>query len=228
MDGVIVNSHPAHRSAWKQFLHSVGKTVPEDDLDFILDGRKRNEILTYFFGPLCEQQLREYGDRKDAFFQAISPQDEAMPGVDELIIRLKEHRVPMAVATSAGASRTCSTLARLSLLPYFEVIITGSDVREGKPDPSIYRMVVQRLGCPPPCSVAIEDSASGVRSAKAAGLKCIGLSAQQSSKQLEMAGADLTVDSLLSLTLNELRGLFPERSLHRGSRHPSVVPNRPA
>ena len=88
MDGVIVNSHPAHRSAWKQFLHSVGKTVPEDDLDFILDGRKRNEILTYFFGPLCEQQLREYGDRKDAFFQAISPQDEAMPGVDELIIRL--------------------------------------------------------------------------------------------------------------------------------------------
>src|SRR5215472_14599906 len=115
MDGVIVNSHPAHRSAWKQFLHSVGKTVPEDDLDFILDGRKRNEILTYFFGPLCEQQLREYGDRKDAFFQAISPQDEAMPGVDELIIRLKEHRVPMAVATSAGASRTCSTLARLSL-----------------------------------------------------------------------------------------------------------------
>ena len=37
MDGVIVDSHPAHRDAWRQFLESVGRKTSDDELDFILD-----------------------------------------------------------------------------------------------------------------------------------------------------------------------------------------------
>jgi beta-phosphoglucomutase-like phosphatase (HAD superfamily) len=45
MDGVIVDSHPAHRLAWKTFLRSVGRETSDEELDFILDGGKRAEIL---------------------------------------------------------------------------------------------------------------------------------------------------------------------------------------
>ena len=50
MDGVIVDSHPAHRKAWRHFLRNLGREVSERDLDFILDGRKRCDILRHFLG----------------------------------------------------------------------------------------------------------------------------------------------------------------------------------
>ncbi len=40
MDGVIIDSHPAHRKAWHEFLQSLGKDVPDEELDFIVDGQE--------------------------------------------------------------------------------------------------------------------------------------------------------------------------------------------
>jgi beta-phosphoglucomutase-like phosphatase (HAD superfamily) len=42
--GVIVDSHPVHKRAWRKFLKSVGRTAPEEELQFVLDGRKRADI----------------------------------------------------------------------------------------------------------------------------------------------------------------------------------------
>lgn len=50
MDGVIIDSHPAHRAAWRTFLREIGRKVTETELDFVLDGRKRSEILRHFLG----------------------------------------------------------------------------------------------------------------------------------------------------------------------------------
>ncbi|PYX62323.1 MAG: hypothetical protein DMG73_00275, partial [Acidobacteria bacterium] len=72
MDGVIIDSHPAHRKAWKDFLQTFGKEVSESELSFILDGRKRRDILRHFLGDVSEQELVEYGKKKDGFFQQVS------------------------------------------------------------------------------------------------------------------------------------------------------------
>ena len=45
MDGVIIDSHPAHRKAWRLFLETVGKDVSDEELAFILDGHKRKRHL---------------------------------------------------------------------------------------------------------------------------------------------------------------------------------------
>ena len=55
-DGVIVDSHPAHLRAWKKFLNSVGKTVSEVQLQFVLDGRRRDDILRHFMGGVGRKQ----------------------------------------------------------------------------------------------------------------------------------------------------------------------------
>ena len=67
-DGVIVDSHPAHKRAWIKFLESVGRSVSEEELQFILDGRKRDDILRHFLGALDAQKTAEYGLRKERFF----------------------------------------------------------------------------------------------------------------------------------------------------------------
>src|ERR1700758_3891223 len=71
MDGVLIDSHPVHRSAWRKFLTSIGRRTTDTELEFILDGRKREEILRYFLGDLPPEQIEEYGIRKDKMLREI-------------------------------------------------------------------------------------------------------------------------------------------------------------
>jgi HAD superfamily hydrolase (TIGR01509 family) len=207
MDGVIVDSHPAHRFAWREFLGTLGREVSDNELDFVMDGRKRKDILFHFLGALTDEQLREYGSLKDEFFREAEANIAPIPGSFEFIECIRRAGIPMAVATSASTNRTQSILKRMGLLTHFAAVVTGDHVREGKPDPSIYRLACQRIYCPPESAVAIEDAASGIRAAKGAGLKCIGIANSQSKDKLAAAGADYVLRDFLNLSLREFHAI---------------------
>ena len=119
MDGVIVDSHPAHRFAWREFLRTFGKEVTDNELDFIMDGRKRKDIFFHFLGPLTDERVQEYGNLKDEFFWQAAPDAVPVPGVFEFIECIRQAGITMAVATSASANRTRDTLQRLGLIETF-------------------------------------------------------------------------------------------------------------
>jgi beta-phosphoglucomutase len=204
MDGVIVDSHPFHRRAWHKFLSSVGKDVSEADLDFILDGRKRHEILRHFLGELSEGELAEYGNRKDEFFQQVLTEVQPIPGVVKFVKDLRRARILAAVATSGSGRRTRFTLDRLGLTHHFHTILTGDDVSEGKPDPEIYRMACQKLAIGAEELVAFEDAVSGVLAARGAGIKCIGVGLGDQVDKLRLAGAAQVIESFTEVTPREL------------------------
>jgi len=208
MDGVIVDSHPAHCLAWKEFLLAFGRDVTDRELKFVLDGRKRDEILCHFLGPLTNDQLQAYGKLKDEFFWRTASEVAPIPGVLEFIKSIRDAGISLAVATSASAARTRSTLDRLGLLPCFKAVVTGDDVREGKPHPDIYRLACQRANLPPSATVAIEDAPSGVRAAKGAGLRCAAIAGIQSEKALSAAGADCILDNFLDLSLSQFQSML--------------------
>jgi len=208
MDGVIVDSHPAHRAAWREFLRLLEKDVSESELDFIMDGRKRAEILEYFLGTLDATQLEEYGQMKDELFWRSESALIPIPGVFGFIDCLHTEGIPMAVATSASLSRTRSTLRRMGLADRFIAVVTGDEVSKGKPDPSIYRVACDRLHCAPHSAVAVEDAASGVRAAKGAGLKCIGIATHRPDELLLAAGADAVLKDFLHLTIPHFHSLL--------------------
>ena len=197
MDGVIIDSHPAHRKAWRKFLHSMGRDVTNRELDFILDGRKRAEILRYFLGEISEAQVEEHGKRKDDFFHDLELEVKPIPGVVSFLDGLRKQNIAIAVATSASESRARSTLARLHLTHHFQAVITGGDVARGKPDPAIYRLACQRLNIAPQNALAIEDAVSGIRAARGAGLRCVGVSIHQPAGDLMAAGADCVIANFL-------------------------------
>jgi len=220
MDGVLVDSHPAHRLAWRRFLHTVGKQVIESELDFVLEGRKRREILLHFLGPLTDVQVEEYGRLKDELFWLAASDIALVPGVREFIECIRNAGITLAVATSAGASRTRSILRRLGLLPYFTAVVTGDEVRSGKPDPEIYHLACERIDCLPRTAVALEDAAAGVRAAKEAGLKCVGVTNSHSEAQLTAAGADCVIHDFVNLTLEDFRSrLGIQRALGTAARN---------
>jgi len=212
MDGVIIDSHPAHREAWKTFLQSLNRTVSDTELDFVLDGRKRAEILRHFLGELPDEQIRELGNRKDYFFRKASLQVKLIPGVVAFLSSVRKAGIVMSVATSASESRTRHTLETLQLLDKFEVIVTGNDVALGKPDPSIYSLACKRLSVAPRSALAIEDAVSGIKAARAAGVTCIAVADHQSRRTLRAAGAAHVIKNFVGLSVSQLELLHVNRS----------------
>lgn len=205
MDGVIIDSHPAHRKSWQEFLGRLGKEVPARELDFILDGRKRCEILRHFFGEISDSELAEYGRIKDEIFQQISLEVQPVPGVLEFIDDLKRHRIKLAVATSASSSRTHSTLQRMNLHDQFAMIVTGDDVTEGKPNPAVYNLLCSQLGIEVRHCLVIEDAAPAIEAARREGFTCLAIGYNGSAEKLRAAGANYVIENFVGFSLESLQ-----------------------
>lgn len=208
LDGVIVDSHPAHKQAWRMFLASLGQLVSESNLDFIFEGHRRREILVHFLGELSESEIEEYGTKKDEFFRQACSLPEPVAGSIEFIKSLEKAGLCIAVATSASRQRAQWTLEQLKIAHCFEAVVTGDDVVRSKPDPAIYRLAAQRLSISPEHLFAVEDSVCGVHSAKSAGLRCLGIGRGAEVPPLIGAGADCVLPSLVNLSVKDLEKAF--------------------
>jgi HAD superfamily hydrolase (TIGR01509 family) len=211
MDGVLVDSHATHRRAWRLFLDSLGRHHLDSDLDFILDGHKRDDILRHFFGDIPDRQLEEFGKQKDSIFQQIQLTVSAVPGAVRLVRDLHTRGACLAVATSASRCRAQFTLAQLGLLSHFQALVTGDDVLRGKPDPAIYRLACDRMQIEAKYLVAVEDAVSGVRAAVASGLACIGIALHQPPERLLAAGALHVVSDFTTLNSDDIENILLSR-----------------
>lgn len=208
LDGVIVDSHPAHIQAWRIFFRSIEKDVSERDLLFVLEGQKREDILRHFLGDLTPEQVKHYGAKKEALFRDSAMELKTVRGLPEFLDRLHSAGLPVALASSASRSRATYMLEQLDLKRRFSVVVTGDDVRKGKPDPSIFHLAADRLKTSPANILVCEDAVSGVEAAKAAGMKCLAIAANGRGPLLQKAGADRVVDDFSAANLDDLRGLF--------------------
>jgi len=215
LDGVLIDSHPLHREAWKHFLLALGRDVPDSDLDFVLDGRRRDEILCYFLGDLTPSEIDEYGAKKDEMLRQLGEAMQPFRGVVEFLDCLYRAGIRIALATSASRQRAVGTLEELGLASYFEVIVTGDEVTSSKPDPAIYRLAAERLQETPANLLAVEDAVSGVKSAKAAGMQCMGVASADRAERLCAAGANPVISDFRSLSLALLETAFRRGSSHK-------------
>jgi len=208
MDGVVVDSHAAHMRTWKTFLLSLGKSVSDADLNFVRQGRKKQEILRFFLGDLPDEQVQAHCHVKDVLFRKEADRITMLPGVQELLEDLKRAGIPVALASCGGSARVHDLLWRLRIREYFTVVVTGDEVRFGKPDPEIFHKAARRMHVHPAESIVFEDSVSGIQAAKAAGMKCIGIADRQMTPSLVQAGADYVLPNFTGLSWIGLQKLF--------------------
>lgn len=208
LDGVIVDSHPAHQRAWKMFFRSLGREVSDRELAFVLEGQKREDILRHFLGELTDEQVRYYGARKEALFCYSAAELKTIPGLPEFLDALEEAALPLALASSASRGRASYMLEQLDLKHRFQVIVAGDDVRKGKPEPAIFRLAAERLGVAAANILVCEDAVCGVEAAKKAGMKCLAIAANGRGPLLEKAGADRVIPDFTRASMDDLRSLF--------------------
>jgi beta-phosphoglucomutase len=208
MDGVLVDSNPAHEIALKQFSKQKGFDLTEEQLRTKIFGRTNKDWLPNLFGDhLTPAQIKEYGEEKEAIFRAIYRADiKPVEGLLEFLERLAKSNIPMAIGTSAPRSNVDFVLKHLPIEQYFHSILDESYVSKGKPNPEIYIKCAEALGLDPANCIVIEDSVSGVAAAQGAGCKVVGITTTHTEQ--ELAHTDLIINDFKKLTAENLAALF--------------------
>jgi HAD superfamily hydrolase (TIGR01509 family) len=128
---------------------------------------------------------------------------ERLPIVDGAVeaVRRLGGRWPLGLASSSNRSLIDLALERMGVADLFRATVSSEEVERGKPAPDVYLEVAGRLGVRPENVVAIEDSANGIRSAKAAGMSVIAIpNPHFRPPDNVLVQADLVLDSLDELT----------------------------
>jgi len=120
---------------------------------------------------------------------------DARPGARELVDRLRG-RVPLGLASNSPRFLVDAALASSGFTDAFDAVVSSDDVPRHKPAPDLYLLVCDRLGVSPEEAVALEDTASGIAAAKAAGMTCI---AVPQFAETDVLQADRIINSLEEL-----------------------------
>jgi HAD superfamily hydrolase (TIGR01509 family) len=140
--------------------------------------------------------------RHRVFLRALDESDlQLMPGVERFVRELATRGKRLAVTTSAAGDAVDLILRRNDLREPFELIVDGSDVRSGKPDPEAYLVTARKLGVDAKQCVVFEDSHVGVLAAKAAGMRCVAVRNRHARTPQDLSAADLVAGSFEELTL---------------------------
>jgi beta-phosphoglucomutase family hydrolase len=207
-DGVIVDSHPAHLRAWKSFLNSIGRNVSEEQLHFVLDGRKRDDILRHFLGELDADEIEKYGLQKEQCFRDEVTHVRVADGLLGFLENLQSEQLAVAIASSGSKSRIHFLVDRFGLNKFFRVIVTGDEVEQGKPDPAVFLMAAHQLGVDPCELIAFEDAVSGIKAGRSAGMKCIGIAPPERVPILLAAGASCVMPDFHDMSCSKIRKLL--------------------
>jgi beta-phosphoglucomutase len=208
MDGVVVDSHPAHKRAWQMLLLSLQKPVSGAELEFVVEGHKRSEILRHFLGDLTEEEAARHGAAKEKFFEGTSTEIKTIHGFDKFFQQVEDAGLICGLASSAGRSRVERTLQHLNLKRRFHTVVAGDDVTNGKPDPAIFQLAASHMQLSNSEVIVCEDAVSGVHAARKAGMKCLALATPGRAKMLLEAGADHVVPDFSHVSLGQLQHLF--------------------
>jgi HAD superfamily hydrolase (TIGR01509 family) len=122
-----------------------------------------------------------------------------LPGAVETVRRLAADFV-LGLASSSNREIIDSVLEGGGIAGCFRATVSSEEVAAGKPAPDVYVEVARRLGVDPHECTAIEDSHNGIRSAKAAGMRCVAIPNAQYPPGDAVAEADAVVGSLSELT----------------------------
>jgi kojibiose phosphorylase len=224
LDGVITDTAEYHFLAWKRLADEEGIPFTRADNER-LRGVSRRESLRFLLAgrEISEEEASEWMARKNSYYQemitALGPKD-LLPGAQPLLAELQKENYKVAIAS---ASRNAGeVIKRLEIEPLLDGCADGNSVKRQKPAPDLFLFAAQLLDVPPAKCLVVEDAASGVRAAKAAGMIAVGLGPEQ-----RVGEADVIFPNLDGVTVADLTrastwrvteaSFMPNRQHHRES-----------
>jgi len=198
MDGVITNTMPDHYRSWKAIFKREGIRVSYEDI-YKREGQPGLSSVKEIFGEHKKQYDKKTAarilKRKEILFKKIV-KIRFITGARTFLKELHKNNIRLALVTGTSRHEVYQILPA-SLRDLFSVIVTGNDVRHGKPHPEPYLRSLNGLKIKPSKAIVIENAPFGIRSAKRAGLRCLALSTSLPKQYLNEA--DMVFSSIKRL-----------------------------
>jgi beta-phosphoglucomutase len=199
MDGVLVDSEEfICKAAMEMFREKELAVKPEDFIPFVGTGENR------YIGGVAEKynfpvDIEAVKKRTYEIYDIIVRNKlKALPGVKDFIKSCRNKDLKIAVATSADEVKMKINLREIGLpVETFDVTVNGLQIERKKPFPDIYLKAADLLGVLPESCLVVEDAPSGIKAARAAGMKC--LAVMSSFTEIELKDADWIARDLNSI-----------------------------
>jgi HAD superfamily hydrolase (TIGR01509 family) len=175
IDGLMIDSERVSQKSWSQVMKAAGYQLSEE-IYLKMIGRTEKDvkqILANAYGadfPFEEMYRR----REDCFREMINRDGIPLkPGLIDLLAQVDELGLKKAVASSTYCTLAELKLASAGIRVYFQVVVTGDEVVNGKPAPDLFLAAARKIGVEPQNCLVLEDSQAGIQAAHAAGMVSI-------------------------------------------------------
>jgi len=206
MDGVLIDSEPAYKTMNMAHFSSLGFKMNEEEYNGYvgMSSLKMWSKIKSNYG-LNENVEDLMASEKERMYKVLNSDliSEPIEGIKELIDSFLKRNYRLCVASSSPKDNIKLVLKRHNLEMYFDFIVSGEEVTNGKPMPDIFLKAADHFQLSPDNCFVIEDSSNGVTAAKAAGMKCIGFRNVNSGNQ-DISKADLIINSFSKTEINNV------------------------
>jgi HAD superfamily hydrolase (TIGR01509 family) len=150
-------------------------------------------MVEYFSLDITPEALvKERNELVEESLTKVKP----MPGFHKLMSFLNKKTIKFALASSGTRAHIKTTLKAVNIENSFDAIVSGDEVHKSKPEPDIFLLAAKKLNLNPEECAVIEDAFSGIRAAKKAGMKAIGIYHKQPVTKQDLSEADAILDNL--------------------------------
>ena len=176
IDGTLVDSNAAHARSWVDTLHEVDYDVPFDVI-WAMIGMGGDKVLPSIAGIESDSSLGKSlsGRRWEIFQRDYLPGLKPMPGARELVQRMKDDKLSLTVASSAGGDELGQLMEAANVADLMKRRTSSSDAADSKPDPDIVQAAVKKSGLAPDELIMLGDTPYDVQAAIGANVKLVGL-----------------------------------------------------
>ena len=200
MDGVLLDSEPMHQEIIYEVFQLKG--IPFD--------KAYIETLTGMSAFPMWEKVKHDAQRSESVEELIKFHRDYLfkrlpevkvplaPHVKDVLEKFKNEGKHLSLASSSARKLIDIFTQQTNIAHYFEVIMSGDDVKYSKPNPEISLKVAQWYHLPATQFTVIEDSTNGVKAAKSAGMQCVGFQNPLSGGQ-DLSQADLLIHSMQEL-----------------------------
>ena len=186
LDGTLVESMYVWSEIDVEYLGKFGLPVP-DGLQQSIEGLSMYQTAVYFkdrFG-IKDSLDKIMDDWNQMAYDKYIHEVRLKPGVHEFLDHLKEQDIPCAIATSNSRMLAHAVLKSHGIDSYFQTMVTGDEIKKGKPDPEVYLTAADRLHVTPERCLVFEDIPFGIMAGKNAGMTVYAVEDSYSMKDLE-------------------------------------------
>lgn len=210
-DGLILDTEWPEVKAWQEIFNQFDQELPSDWWIGTIGKGADHKVVHPL--EILEQLTKSKLDHRAldlAHWERrieLTNEQPIMPGIEARLNEADSKGIALGIASSSRHAWVDGHLQRLGIYDRFSVIVCADDVSRTKPEPDLYLEACRRLGFSAESCIAFEDSPTGARAAKTAGLKVAAVP-NSLTKTLEFDSADVKITSLDDSNFDDFASLF--------------------